>query len=152
MMKRNVSRRLPQIALVAMFLFIFSSPNVHSFQTHQTPRIRLSTQHTPIATPYDDRLKYTKSALFQSQSVEEDFRIVGMDENQTAVATTTKKWPCLSWRTWGQIVRVDKKQIAELGISFMLTYNLVSNVNGSIFLSLAWYITSIRVSVFLRVL
>ncbi len=65
------------------------------------------------------------------------------NDNETTM-NSRLRW--LSWRRWKQAVRVDRKQVAELGISFMLTYNLVSNINGSIFLSLAWYISSIRVS------
>jgi hypothetical protein len=51
-------------------------------------------------------------------------------------------------RTWKRIraaSHVDKEAIAKLGISFGLTYNLISNINGSISLSLAWYIASVKV-------
>lgn len=143
-MKKRAAPRFPQIILVAMFLSFLGITNVHCFQGHhQSPRRRVSTRHSNIVSPYQ-KLKYTRSTLFQSQGVEEDFRFIRMEENQTSTSTSKRRW--LSRRTWSQAVRVDRKHIAELGISFMLTYNMVSNINGSIFMSLAWYITSIRVS------
>jgi hypothetical protein len=41
----------------------------------------------------------------------------------------------------------DKQKIAKVGVAFAVTYNFISNINGSISLSLAWYIASKRVSV-----
>ena len=42
-------------------------------------------------------------------------------------------------------MKVDKENIAKMGVDFFLTYNMVSNVNGSITLSSAWYIASMKV-------
>jgi hypothetical protein len=41
----------------------------------------------------------------------------------------------------------DKKKAAKVGVAFGLTYSFISNINGAISLSLAWYIASKRVSV-----
>ena len=49
------------------------------------------------------------------------------------------------WDTIKSISKVDKQAIAKLGIAFGLTYNIISNINGSISLSLAWYIASTKV-------
>ena len=46
----------------------------------------------------------------------------------------------------GSVVRFDKKKFAKVGVSFALTYSMISNVNGSISLSIAWYMASARVS------
>jgi hypothetical protein len=75
----------------------------------------------------------------------------------TNVSTTTRynamtpslSKPLFVWATlWKRIqvaTHVDKEAITKLGVSFGLTYNLISNINGSISLSLAWYIASVKV-------
>jgi hypothetical protein len=50
-----------------------------------------------------------------------------------------------SWAKLKAVSHVDKEAIAKLGIAFGLTYNLISNINGSASLSLAWYIASKKV-------
>jgi hypothetical protein len=50
-------------------------------------------------------------------------------------------------RAVGNSVKFDKAKIAKLGMTFALTYHIVSNINGSISFSLAWYIASSRVSI-----
>lgn len=44
------------------------------------------------------------------------------------------------------LFQFDKSKAASMGVSFAMTYNFISNINGSITLSAAWYIASIRVS------
>ena len=51
-----------------------------------------------------------------------------------------------SWKNLRSASKVDKATIAKLGIAFGLTYNIISNINGSISLSMAWYIASKKVS------
>ena len=46
----------------------------------------------------------------------------------------------------GSIFKIDKSKIAKLGANFVLSYSVVSTVNGAVNLSVAWYIASIRVS------
>jgi hypothetical protein len=46
----------------------------------------------------------------------------------------------------GNIFKIDKSKIAKLGANFVLSYSVVSTINGAISLSVAWYIASIRVS------
>jgi hypothetical protein len=41
---------------------------------------------------------------------------------------------------------MDTKQISKLGIGFALSYSIISNINGSITLSVAWYLSCKRVS------
>ncbi|CAJ1969656.1 unnamed protein product [Cylindrotheca closterium] len=38
----------------------------------------------------------------------------------------------------------DKSKAASMGVAFAMTYNFISNINGSITLSTAWYIASAR--------
>jgi len=42
------------------------------------------------------------------------------------------------------LFQFDKSKAASMGVSFAMTYNFISNINGSITLSAAWYIASIR--------
>ena len=44
---------------------------------------------------------------------------------------------------------VDKAAIRKKGVSFALAYSIISNLNGAISLSVAWYMTVKRVSVYL---
>lgn len=41
--------------------------------------------------------------------------------------------------------KVKGGSIAKMGIDFGLTYNMISNINGSVTLSTAWYIASMKV-------
>lgn len=41
---------------------------------------------------------------------------------------------------------VDRKQISKLGVSFALSYSIISNLNGAISFSIAWYMSCKRVS------
>eukprot|EP00538_Stauroneis_constricta_P002908 CAMPEP_0119561512 /NCGR_PEP_ID=MMETSP1352-20130426/17821_1 /TAXON_ID=265584 /ORGANISM="Stauroneis constricta, Strain CCMP1120" /LENGTH=275 /DNA_ID=CAMNT_0007609729 /DNA_START=29 /DNA_END=856 /DNA_ORIENTATION=+ len=40
--------------------------------------------------------------------------------------------------------KIDKERIAKLGTTFALTYNFVSNVNGSITMACSWFLASSR--------
>mmetsp|Transcript_19602 Transcript_19602/g.21910 ORF Transcript_19602/g.21910 Transcript_19602/m.21910 type:complete len:270 (-) Transcript_19602:77-886(-) len=49
-----------------------------------------------------------------------------------------------TWRKMKSAMKFDKQAFAKLGIGFGLTYSFISNINGSITLSVAWYIASIK--------
>jgi hypothetical protein len=44
------------------------------------------------------------------------------------------------------LFKIDKSKVAKLGVNFVLSYSVISTINGAISLSVAWYIASIRVS------
>mmetsp|Transcript_1884 Transcript_1884/g.5315 ORF Transcript_1884/g.5315 Transcript_1884/m.5315 type:complete len:233 (+) Transcript_1884:199-897(+) len=132
--KRNFA-----ILRAALLVGIFvQHPDVLAFRSLSTltrPSLRIA-----LITSSHDRYynTLTRSSCLQSQGYEEEYRLINADSPEES---RTK----LGWRQrLNQSIRVDRKHVAELGISFMLTYNLVSNVNGSIFFSLAWYISSVR--------
>lgn len=135
MATRRSNSNLSRAAYLTCIFLLFNS-NVNAFQGR--PAVGFHIEHSPISS--NKRPSFARSTLFQSQGVEEDF----LAYNESPTDTSQRRW--LSRRHWTQALRVDRKQVAELGMSFMLTYNLVSNINGSVFLSLAWYISSIRVS------
>jgi len=63
----------------------------------------------------------------------------------TETTTTTRK--NVLTKTWRKIrgaMKFDRQAIAKMGIDFGLTYNMISNVNGSVTLSAAWYIASMK--------
>lgn len=41
-------------------------------------------------------------------------------------------------------MKFDREKVAKMGIDFGLTYNMISNINGSVTLSTAWYIASMK--------
>ena len=49
-------------------------------------------------------------------------------------------------RAIGDLFGVDTKKISGLGVAFALSYSIISNVIGSITLSIAWYMSCKRVS------
>lgn len=45
-----------------------------------------------------------------------------------------------------KLFQFDKSKAASMGVAFAMTYSFISNINGSITLSTAWYMASARVS------
>jgi len=62
----------------------------------------------------------------------------------TPSSTTTSNRLTTIWRKIKNKMKFDKEAIAKMGIDFGLTYNMISNVNGSFTLSAAWYIASMK--------
>jgi len=65
----------------------------------------------------------------------------------SATATSTSTSNNILINTWNKIkssMKFDKQAIIGLGFDFGLTYNFISNINGSITLSVAWYIASMK--------
>jgi hypothetical protein len=123
--------RFTTLAIAWMLLIL--SPSADAF--HGNSRGLSSPSRLPATI---SKSSYSRSISVRTQSVEEDFRQPYgdvVDESGTLSKITSRL---------SNLVRFDKKRVAKLGVSFMMTYNLISNVNGSIFLSLAWYITSLR--------
>jgi len=51
-----------------------------------------------------------------------------------------------AYRKISNLFGVDTKKISKLGVSFALAYSIISNLNGAISFSVAWYISCKRVS------
>lgn len=51
-----------------------------------------------------------------------------------------------AWQKLKGLSKIDKQAVAKLGITFGLTYNVISNINDSVSMTLAWYMTSKKVS------
>jgi len=52
------------------------------------------------------------------------------------------------YRAIGNLFGIDRTRISRLGVAFALSYSLISNINGSISLSIAWYMSCRKVSAF----
>ena len=48
----------------------------------------------------------------------------------------------------GRYFNVDRARLSQMGIAFVLSYSIISTLNGGVSLSLAWYIASKQVSIF----
>jgi hypothetical protein len=66
-------------------------------------------------------------------------------------ATTSTNILINTWNKIKSSMKFDKKAILGLGFDFGLTYNFISNINGSITLSVAWYIASIKVRKYITI-
>jgi ribosome-associated toxin RatA of RatAB toxin-antitoxin module len=84
-----------------------------------------------------------RSVSVRNQGIEEDFQgkfvqpFVGVDA-ETTLSKVFRRFP--------NVISFDKKRFAKTGVAFALTYSIISNINGSISLSLAWYMASKQVS------
>jgi len=68
-----------------------------------------------------------------------------MQSSVTANTAATRK--SILANTWQKIkgaMKFDRQAIAKMGIDFGLTYNMISNINGSVTLSAAWYIACMK--------
>jgi hypothetical protein len=139
----HITRRckmLPQnklrfTTLVVAWMLLSLSPSADAF--HGNSRGLSSPSRLPATV---SKSSHSRSISVRSQIVEDDFRqpygdVVDESGMLSKIASRLSN-----------LVSFDKKRVAKFGVSFMITYNLISNINGSIFLSLAWYITSLRVS------
>jgi hypothetical protein len=129
---------------------------------------RSSNRHEefPIHHQFQNNNKNSMSQLYSTQRIEDESMMpvrqhmsdnltqqqgITTSEPYSITATTTstnariRMYSTKVWYKIKSISKVDKQAVAKLGIAFGLTYNIISNINGSISLSLAWYIASKKV-------
>lgn len=144
---------IPMAALVLMYL-----TGVRGLASHRMNTVRRLSCHNPSNSA-------PLSYAIDSSKLGSDFR-AAMPQNLTlpvllsdeelisqiqppvsTTGTTTRSSNILkyAWRKIKGSVKVDKEKIAKMGIDFSLTYNMISNINGSVTLSTAWYIASMKV-------
>ena len=72
------------------------------------------------------------------------FPVFSMEEQQLpsnwALTAGNNNIVTRMWRKVKGTMKFDRQNIAKMGIDFGLTYNMISNINGSVTLSTAWYI------------
>jgi hypothetical protein len=62
-----------------------------------------------------------------------------------STSTTRNNLITNTWQKLKGAMKIDRDALAKMGIDFGLTYNMISNINGSVTLSAAWYIASMKV-------
>jgi hypothetical protein len=150
-MTKKKSSTIPMAALVFMFLNGVSGLASHRMNTH----LKFSShhqQHHPLtsSSPLSYAIDSTKiGSNMMSQNLTLPLMISDEElfsQIHSSVSTTTAKKNALS-HTWLKIkgaMKFDRQKIAKMGIDFGLTYNMISNINGSVTLSTAWYISSMK--------
>lgn len=145
------SSMIPMAALV--FLFV---TGVRGLASHRmiAPR-RLSYNSPSSSAPLSYAIDSTKMGSDLRATMPQNLTLPLMlsDEqllsqihpSTTTTMTRTNNILKYAWRKIKGAVKVDKEKIAKMGIDFGLTYNMISNINGSITLSTAWYIASMKV-------
>mmetsp|Transcript_17718 Transcript_17718/g.36495 ORF Transcript_17718/g.36495 Transcript_17718/m.36495 type:complete len:247 (+) Transcript_17718:149-889(+) len=146
------SSMIPMAALV--FLFV---NGVRGLASHRMIAPRRLSYHNPSSSaPLSYAIDSTKmgSDLRATMPQNLTLPLLLSDEElisqiQPSATTTTTRTRTnnilkYAWRKIKGVVKVDKEKIAKMGIDFFLTYNMISNINGSITLSTAWYIASMK--------
>jgi hypothetical protein len=65
----------------------------------------------------------------------------------TASQVIERAGPCKRvYRKISSLFGIDPHRISKLGVAFALSYSVISNINGSLSLSVAWYLSCTRVS------
>lgn len=92
-------------------------------------------------------LSFAPSAVQLHSSLQEDeYCPQKPPVSDFAVATTATTTTTSNSRLLDNIFKFDKQRFTKLGVAFAVTYNIISNLNGAITLSVAWYVASKRVS------
>lgn len=127
-------------------------------QIIRSPSSSSSDYKTKVST-ISSKSPNTKTKKNTSQQLHGEYVIGGAGSISTTTVTATQPplpLPTIDTNTKGlvlpkfvgnvcSILRIDVDKIANVGVSFALTYSIISNINGSISLSLAWYISSNQV-------
>lgn len=170
-MMRGRRRRNPMVVEVPIFLLLLLG-NVNGFASHRTIICKQQRPRNnrprcdfwpslPLHYAIDSTRLIPTDATQNNMSQNLTFPLILSDDGhsiqplvttsattRTATATATSS-NVLSkfWRKIKEAMKFDKQAIAKLGIDFGLTYNMISNVNGSITLSTAWYIASMKTGI-----
>jgi len=151
-------RKRPFIPVVAAFFLLLEGVNAlasHRTMSQRQLSIRRQQQHPVTSLPLFYAIDSTRlgtNNLHSSVQQNMTFPLILSDDEMMpsiqspqAQAMTTK-WALLTrlWQKMKNAVKIDRQAIAKMGVDFGLTYNMISNINGSITLSTAWYIASMK--------
>jgi len=154
-MKEKKRSLIPMTVLVVLFM-----DGVNGFASHRmNSEHKLSSHrqhHYPLtSSPLSYAIDSTRmgtnmhASMPQNMSLplilSDEEMLPSMQSSDTGTATTTRSF-FLSYtcRKIKGATKFDRQTIAKMGIDFGLTYNMISNVNGSFTLSAAWYIASMK--------
>ena len=122
-----------------------SSILVHAFTTpaNVDHLVRLSSRRR-----YQRQQHFLISSGGRPSQLEEEVQCRAAPLAEIAVVEASRAksgWISRIGSKFSSMVTTNKGQLAKVGVSFAVTYNVVSNINGSVFFSLAWYIASRQV-------
>ena len=149
---------IPMVVMVVLLLDVVSGLASNRMMTskhklasrqHRYPLTSLSLPYAMDSTRMGDDLPAApmpqNMAYPLIQLSGEEAALIPQSPVTTTVTTTTNNILTNTWRKIKNAMKFDKQAIAKLGLDFGLTYNMISNINGSVTLSTAWYIASMKV-------
>jgi len=143
---------IPMATLVLIFLNGVRGLASHRMNTYR----RLSCHNPSSSAPLSYAIDSTKMGSDFRASMPQnltlpvllsDEELISQIQPRVSAAGTTTRSSNILKYTWRKIkgaVKFDKDKMAKMGIDFGLTYNMISNINGSVTLSTAWYIASMK--------
>ena len=87
----------------------------------------------------------SSSNTLHLEELQQDFRSFGHSSYIDRMGQTPGPISRASWALV-DTVQSNREKIAKMGVAFGLSYSIISQINGSVSLSLAWYISSKNVS------
>lgn len=146
-----MTRKLPYQMLLVVLLCIFS-PTANGFSAVAPPAVAhplLSLAQKQQALPKKNHQpsEQENSYLYETYSSQIDFPTRQVAASSSAAVTVQPSGINPFQKISSNICNmlgIDKSKIGNLGVSFALAYSLISNLNGAVSLSTAWYMTSVR--------
>lgn len=140
------------IPMAALVLLLLGGVNVNGLASHTRmhSKYKLSShqqRHYPLTSlPLSYAIDSTRMGAGVHASIPQNMTLLPAMQSSVTATTTTTRNDILSntWRKLKDATKFDRKAIAKMGIDFGLTYNMISNINGSFTLSAAWYISSMK--------
>ena len=125
-----------------------SSSSVWQRKSHRP--IPVDEFYTEQPASYEQRL-YNHTLTHSHDSSHKDYdssssHMNDLDSNSNNLSTRKRSNNNKIISKFKRWFKVDKKQLASLGVNFVLSYSIVSTINGAASLSFAWYFASIKVS------
>jgi hypothetical protein len=129
-------RSLAKHIFLSALLFAVSPESADSFSRnhHQHCRFSPTTTTNTQLSIYLPKEKFEGNGLSNVQSL---VKTEAIPQNHNILSRASTRL--------GSIFHFDRQKFATLGIAFAVTYNIISNISGSITFSIAWFMASKRV-------
>lgn len=114
----------------------FSRDKNQSFQRHPLP-LRKSLSMAKPARILEVKQQYDPTAGYKECCSSQPSQLVETLVGPVKQASTTIASLC----------GIDRKKMSSLGVSFALSYSVISNINGAASLTVAWYMTCTRTGI-----